>query len=134
MTAIETWTRSDAWFAATLATIGRPASLTEIIGAGDAINHAIFTAQEIEQAVQRLVGGALLHLPVADEFRLTTEGKDLLLKRKGGLTGQAASVRDLLERVPVAAETWTIDPSPGRQRFSRLPAVLARSLTATAVH
>ncbi len=110
MTAAETWTASDAWFVATLATVGRPASLRDIIGTGDAINHAIFTLQEVEQAVRRLVGSGLMQPPEGDEFRLTAEGEGLVAKRKGGLVGQVASVRDLLERVPVASETWTLDP------------------------
>lgn len=34
MTAAETWTASDAWFVATLATVGRPASLRVDSGPG----------------------------------------------------------------------------------------------------
>ncbi len=104
------WTSSDAWFAATLATIGRDTDLRDIIGAGDAINHAIFTVAEIEQAVQRLVGSGLMHEPDGGIYRLTEEGRSLVGSRKGGLIGQVSSVHKLLVTVPLSTKAWTIDP------------------------
>ncbi len=51
------WT--DGWLLAAiaLASGNRPALLWEIIAAGDALNHAIFTDEEIESGLARLTQG-----------------------------------------------------------------------------
>ncbi len=105
------WTRSDAWFAAAVASCGGRASLKEVIGAGDAINHAIFMRSEIEQAVRRLAGAGLLEAQPGPTFELTQEGAALLARRTGGMIGQTNSVMKLLREIPVPrlADTWSLD-------------------------
>jgi DNA-binding PadR family transcriptional regulator len=107
--AVEKWTTSDAWFAAALATIGEPTTLDRIIEAGDAINHAIFTPTEIQQAVRRLEGSGLVEVTPDREFQLTAKGQALLDRRKGGLVGQVGSVHELLNRIEARSTDWTID-------------------------
>src|SRR6478609_7931528 len=105
------WTRSDAWFAAAVASCSGHASLKEIIGAGDAINHAIFMRSEIEQAVRRLAAAGLLETHPGPTFEMTREGAALLARRTGGMIGQTDSVIKLLMDVPVPTMvgTWSLD-------------------------
>jgi hypothetical protein len=105
------WTFGDAWFAAAVATSQQPASLDDIIGAGDAINHAIFTNEEIVHAVQLLVGSGLMEAKPTNSFKLTSVGHQLLNRRRGGLIGQTASVQRLLRTVVPQTVPWTIDAS-----------------------
>jgi hypothetical protein len=85
--------------------------LDEIIGAGDAINHALFTNEEIVHAVQLLVGSGLMEPEPTDSFRLTHAGQQLLDRRSGGLIGQTASVQRLLQTVVPQTAAWTMDAS-----------------------
>lgn len=105
------WTRSDAWFAAAVASCSGHASLKEVIGVGDAINHAIFMRSEIEHAVRRLAAAGLLETQSGPTFELTREGAALLARRTGGMVGQTDSVMKLLMDVPVptVVGTWSLD-------------------------
>jgi hypothetical protein len=53
---------SDAWLllAILLASREKPASLDQIIAAGDFINHAIFNPDELERGLSRLSAGRLI--------------------------------------------------------------------------
>ena len=56
-----TWTWSDAWvLTAAYLPKENPVTLTELFGAGDAVNHAIFTDDELEQGLTKLRAGGLL--------------------------------------------------------------------------
>lgn len=105
------WTRSDAWFAAAVASCSRHASLKEVISVGDAINHDVFMRSEIEQAVRRLVAAGLLETQAGPTFELTREGAALLARRTGGMVSQTDSVMKLLMDVPVptVVGTWSLD-------------------------
>ena len=107
------WTRSDAWFAAAVASCGGHTSLTEVIAVGDAINHAIFMRSEIEQAVRRLAAAGLLETQPGPTFELTREGAALLARRTGGMIGQTDSVMKLLIDVPVptVVDPWSLSES-----------------------
>jgi hypothetical protein len=68
------WVWSDAWvLTAAYVTEQNPASLTDLIGAGDYINHAILMDEELEHA--------LTHLGAAGLTRL--EGEGILLTEEG---------------------------------------------------
>jgi hypothetical protein len=57
------WTWSDAWLlTAAYFTEENPVSLRGLIGAGDAINHAIFTDDEIDHGLTRLTAAGLARL------------------------------------------------------------------------
>jgi hypothetical protein len=105
------WTRSDAWFAAAVASCRGHASLNELIDVGDAINHAIFMRSEIELAVRRLAAAGLLETRPGPTFELTREGAALLARRSGGMIGQTDSVMKLLMDVPVptVVDRWSLD-------------------------
>jgi hypothetical protein len=57
------WSWADAWvLTAAYVTAENPVRLTSLIGAGDYINHAIFTDEELDHALTRLDAGGLAHL------------------------------------------------------------------------
>jgi hypothetical protein len=64
---------SDAWLllAIVIAAGNTTANLKEIIAAGDGLNHAIFTPEEFEGGLYRLVGGGYIE-QVKGQFRPTT--------------------------------------------------------------
>jgi len=55
-----------------------------VIAAGDALDHAIFLREEIEQAVSRLVAAGLLWVSSDGRLGLTWFGTTLLSRRRGG--------------------------------------------------
>ena len=78
---LETKSWTDAWFLAAAARRqkrGRGAALADILAEGDYMNHAIFTPDEIERAVRRLVAGGLLVVEDSDSFRVTSAGQVLV--------------------------------------------------------
>ena len=92
---------SDAWLlcAIFLASKKQAASLTEIIAAGDTINHAIFTQDELEGGLGRLIQGGYVEA-TGGKFRTT----DFVLRefgkhkrRKGSLLGQLEDMESFLE-------------------------------------
>ena len=55
-----TWSSSDAWLlTAAYVTEENPVSLRSLFAAGDAINHAIFTDEEIDHGLTRLEAAGL---------------------------------------------------------------------------
>jgi hypothetical protein len=57
------WSWSDAWvLTAAYVTERNPVSLSDVVAAGDYINHAIFTDEELEHAFTRLTAAGLVEL------------------------------------------------------------------------
>ena len=55
------WYDADAWFFMSVcALMPTGGNLQQVIAVGDAINHSVFNHDEIEGAVQRLVGSGLI--------------------------------------------------------------------------
>jgi hypothetical protein len=111
------WEFADAWFATAVAIQECPCDLTDVIAAGDAIDHAIFTREAIQQAVSRLVGAGLLWVSDDGKFALTSTGADLLERRQGGLFEQVDSVLDLLREVPVKEVAWSLTEEAVRSAY-----------------
>jgi len=109
---------SDAWFLAAAQSAGhRRASLADIIGQGDYINHAIFTVKEIEHAVRRLVPGGLLGVEAPDAFRVTSAGQALVRQATRGLRAWPPVIDRLTTAIDAAVPSqsagllagWTLD-------------------------
>ena len=109
---------SDAWFLAAAQSAGhRRASLADIIGQGDYINHAIFTVKEIEHAVRRLVPGGLLGVEAPDAFRVTSAGQALVRQATRGLRVWPPVIDRLTTAIDAALPSqsaglvagWTLD-------------------------
>lgn len=72
-----TWTWSDAWLlTAAYFTGENPVSLRVLIGAGDGINHAIFTDNELDHGMTRLTAAGLARLE-GETIVLTDQGVHL---------------------------------------------------------
>jgi hypothetical protein len=111
------WEFADAWFATAVAIQENPCDLASVIAAGDAIDHAIFTREEIQQAVSRLVGAGLLLVSDDGKFALTSAGADRLERRQGGLIEQVDSALELLREVPVEEVAWSITEDAVRSAY-----------------
>jgi hypothetical protein len=112
------WEFADAWFATAVASQQNPCDLADVIAAGDAIDHAIFTREEIQQAVSRLAGAGLLEVSDDGRFALTSAGADLLERRQGGLFEQVDSVLELLrEEIPVEEVAWSVTEEAVRSAY-----------------
>jgi hypothetical protein len=111
------WKFSDAWFATAVAIQDTPCNLAGVIAAGDALDHAIFTHEEIQQAVRRLLGAGLLWVSDDGKFGLTPTGRDLLGRRKGEWFHQVDSVLGLLRNVPVDELAWSITEEEVRSAY-----------------
>jgi hypothetical protein len=110
---------SDAWFATALAWCGtRKPDLTDVIAAGDVINHSILNRAEIQQAVRRLRGAGLLDLS-GDRFVLTRAGRGLLRKRSGRGVEQMRSVLTLLASRPLTQTPWAINSAEVDAAYQR---------------
>jgi hypothetical protein len=70
------WPSADAWLLLAVGGSGRR-SLRSVIGAADAINHAIPTYEEFDAAAKRLSAARLLEVS-DDELALTAAGSRLL--------------------------------------------------------
>ena len=110
-----TYLWSDAWLlqAIALAAAERPATLSEIIGCADALNHALPTTDELHGAFARLTAGGLVEELVDERVQLTTrvsaESRARILS--GGLRAGRLAASKLLDAEPWTAETNVGDPN-----------------------
>lgn len=102
------WVFSDAWVFTAIAVYDLAGcGLTDVLAAGDAMNHAILTEDELAQGVGRLAASGLVSVE-GDCFALTTRGQALASRRKGGLMGQVTSVQALLRQVDLREGRWPV--------------------------
>lgn len=101
------WDFSDAWVLTAVAVYDAPCSLTDVVSAADAMNHAIVMDDELAQAIGRLTASGLVTV-TDDHFALTDRGQALASRRKGGLIGQVKSVQGLLRQVDLQEARWPV--------------------------
>ncbi|MEV8516887.1 hypothetical protein [Dactylosporangium sp. NPDC051484] len=110
------WTLSDAWIFSAIAGTGPDdgCTLTQIIAAADAINHAIPTEAEFIQAVPRLIAADLVGArPEADRYWHTPAGRELHRQRmqRRGLFGWAEAIPPALRELGDPQDTaWSLPP------------------------
>lgn len=123
---------ADAWFLEAVAGAGSSGepSLSRVIAEGDAINKAIFTKREIEEAVNRLTAARVL-LVDGDRYLLTQEGSSLRERAPTEVFDRMGWLREVLTEMPSTdASAWRLDEqayrdaiaaykSEFRQRFPR---------------
>lgn len=81
---------SDAWVFLSLSNYDnefKPIELSNIIGIGDMLNHAIFLPDELRQGFRKLILKGLIEIR-GNEIRLTNLGIEVKTKTKGGLFSQ----------------------------------------------
>ena len=103
---------ADAWFLEAVAGAGSSGepSLSRVIAEGDAINKAIFTQREIEEAVNRLTAARVL-LVDGDRYLLTQEGSSLRERAPtGSVFDRLDWLREALTEMPSTdASAWRLD-------------------------
>jgi hypothetical protein len=93
------WTFSDAWLLTAIGQSGQQgSSLSELIGAADALNHDVPTEAQASSSLGRLIASGLLE--VADgRYRMTREGRSVYKRRQGGMFELSGSVLVALESI-----------------------------------
>ena len=118
------WVFADAWVLTAIAVSTRPCSLTELVAAGDMLNHALLLDAEVDSALGKLLGSGLLKVTTDLDFELTPEGAALVERRRGGLFSQVESVLSLLGAVPASHQKFALPPGAMQRAVD---AYLARS-------
>ncbi|MEJ2579009.1 MAG: hypothetical protein P8Z68_07915, partial [Kineosporiaceae bacterium] len=106
------WATSDAWVLSAVRVTGtqeEPASLADIIVAGDFLYQVILSVQEIEHAVGRLMAAMLI---TADErgFAVTPVGRQVVARARGGDVNRAEALHQILSMLQVAPVPFRVDP------------------------
>jgi hypothetical protein len=101
------------WFLEAVAWRDQPggADLSEVIGAGDAINHAIFNIDEIERAVNRLTAAGLL-TEREGRFSLTSDASGIRRRSTSkSVYDRMRWMQQVLptERLTNVEEVWRLD-------------------------
>jgi hypothetical protein len=99
------WQPADAWVLASIGVFQRPCSLTEVVAAGDWMNHAVLTEPEVEGALTRLVGSGLVRVYEDWTLELTDEGASLFSAEVRSIQTQLDLIEDgLAGREPELAK------------------------------
>ncbi len=110
------WESSDAWVFAAIGGSGIDdgTTLTQLIAAADAINHAILTEDELVRAVPRLIHARLVQADIdADRYWRTEAGHDLWARemKRRGLFGWIEGIPPALRRLgPPQDGVWALPP------------------------
>ncbi|RYB88745.1 hypothetical protein EUA06_19835 [Nocardioides glacieisoli] len=104
------WVFADAWVLTAIAVSTRPCSLTDIVAAGDGLNHALLLDAEVDGALGKLQGSGLVLVMAELRFDLTPEGAALVERRRGNLLSQIDSVLSLLGQVPDSDQQFALPP------------------------
>ena len=105
------WVWSDEWVLAAIMMTQKEggSSLTDVVAAADAVNHAILMGNEVESAVRKLLGAELIATRQR-AFFLTEAGEVMKAAKRGGLLGQVDQLLLALRWLPVAVREWNLQP------------------------
>jgi hypothetical protein len=101
------WVFADTWVLASIGVYQRRCTLVELIAAGDWMNHAVLTTQELESALGKLVGSGLVRVFDDWTFELTDEGTSLF-------SGEVRSIQKQLDLIEGELATLALEPAPVR--------------------
>lgn len=104
---------SDAWLLLSAILAGSPAGATleGIVSAGDAVNHAIFTFQELDGGLARLLAGSLVRIDGERVF--PTDQATALYAR---VSKRGGSMLTQMERIgrQIGAPAWSTSHDPNK--------------------
>jgi hypothetical protein len=101
------WTWPDAWVLAATSDLAEGCTLSELMGAADAINHAVPTRDELASALGALIAAGLIEVKDG-RFRTTDAGRAIKKHWRGGLFGWSESLLPQLERLPRATDEFSL--------------------------
>lgn len=105
------WVPMDACVLAAIRLTGtpeEPATLADVIAAGDFLHHLILSPQEIEHAVSRLIPAMLV---TVDErgLAITSLGREVVARARGGTVTRMEALLQILNMLRVRPVSWTPD-------------------------
>lgn len=105
------WVYTDACVLTAIRVTGtpeEPASLADIIAAGDFLHHMILSPQEIEHAVGRLISAMLV---TTDErgLAITQLGREVVARARGGTLNRVEVLLRILHLVQASPAPWVLD-------------------------
>jgi len=120
------WSFTDAWLLTAAAGFGRRGcSLSDLLGAADAINHDVPRADQASISLGRLSASGLL--TVADgRFCATLQARDLYKRRARPMFEQSASMLELLREVELIEDEWRFEPAEFDDAFETYRKRVAR--------
>jgi hypothetical protein len=99
------WVFADTWVLASIGVYQRRCSLVELIAAGDWMNHAVLEADELDEALGKLVGCGLVRVFDDWTFELTDEGTSLF-------SAENRSIQTQLDLIEKELATRTAERAP----------------------
>jgi len=115
--AAPSWTWVDAWLFAATADSDGGTSLSRLLGAADALNHAIPTRAELSSGLGALVSAGLIER-TPDGFRTTSVGRAMKENWSGGLGRWQESLLPQLERLPRPDDLLPLTDSEVRDAYA----------------
>jgi hypothetical protein len=104
------WQFTDAWLLTAIGQFGRRGcSLSELIGAADALNHEVAPEPVAADSLGRLIASDLVAHD-AKRFRVTKSGRAIYRRRSGGMVELAKSAFAVLPEYPARKGTLTFAP------------------------
>jgi hypothetical protein len=105
------WVYSDACVLAAIRVTGtpqEPATLADVIAAGDFLHQMILSPQELEHAVSRLLAAMLVSV---DErgLAITPIGREVVARARGGAVPRMEALLQILNLLRVRPVPWTLD-------------------------
>jgi hypothetical protein len=120
------WSIADAWLLAAIAVspadaAGGGATLAEVIGTTEMINHATPTREETELALRRLLGAGLIGVDdTAEHFWLTEAGQQVRGRWRHGLFGWIDALPPALRRLgPPRPAEWSLPPGAYERAYEQ---------------
>jgi hypothetical protein len=103
---------SDAWVLSAVRVTGtpeQPASLIDLVAAGDFLYRVILSIPEVEHAIGRLAAAMLVSV---DErgFAITPVGRQVVARARGGAVGRDEALLQILSTVRVHPVPFQVDP------------------------
>jgi hypothetical protein len=105
------WVYTDACVLAAIRVTGtpkEPATVADLVAAGDFLHQLILSPPEIEHAVTRLIAAMLI---TADErgLAITQLGREVVARARGGKVNRMEALLRILTMLQVRPVPWTLD-------------------------
>jgi hypothetical protein len=105
------WVHTDACVLAAIRVTGtpeEPATLADVVAAGDFLHQLILSPREIEHAVSRLIAAMLI---TVDErgLAITPLGREVVARARGGAVTRMEALLQILNMLRVRPVPWSVD-------------------------
>lgn len=113
------WAFTDAWLLTAIGQFGRRGcSLTELIGAADALNHDVAPGPVVSGSLGCLIASDLVSAD-GQRFRVTKTGRAIYKRRAGGMFQLSTSVFEILPEYARQEGEWAFAPGEYEAAYAR---------------